>query len=145
MKPALLQRVSNTSDGGGGGGGGGGSEGTEGGEGTGSGGGGGGNGAGARSRFDMSISEMERYEVSDIRRFLRWANYNMTYALQVKAVIVPPTSLFVNIRKRSRVFHFHSYQSSSPYLFSDRTGMVANVIVTWLNGLTLFWMNYLQD
>ena len=75
-----MQRVSNASDGGGGGGGG--SEETEGGEGSANGGGGG--GVVARSRFDMSISEMERYEVSDIRRFLRWANYNMTDALQVK-------------------------------------------------------------
>lgn len=79
MKPVVfLQRVSNSSEGRGGGGGGG-SEGAEGGEGT----GGSGGAAVARSRFDMSISEMERYEVSDIRRFLRWANYNMTDALQV--------------------------------------------------------------
>lgn len=79
-----MQRVSNASDGGGGGGVAGVSEGTEGGEGSASGGGtGAGGGVVARSRFDMSISEMERYEVSDIRRFLRWANYNMTDALQV--------------------------------------------------------------
>lgn len=43
-------------------------------------------GAGAavpRRRFDQSISVMERYMVSEIRRFLCWANYNMTDALQV--------------------------------------------------------------
>lgn len=29
---------------------------------------------------------MEIYEVSEIKRFLRWANYNMTDALQVQCV-----------------------------------------------------------
>lgn len=37
----------------------------------------------AKPRFDQSISVMERYEVSEIRRLLCWANYNMTEALQV--------------------------------------------------------------
>ncbi|CAM9230557.1 unnamed protein product, partial [Ectocarpus fasciculatus] len=55
-------------------------------------GGGGGDGAGggsgcgnalqSRPRFDSSISVMENFEVSEIRRFLRWANYCMTDALQ---------------------------------------------------------------
>lgn len=38
----------------------------------------------ARPRFDESISVMERFMVSEIRRFLRWTNYNMTDALQVR-------------------------------------------------------------
>lgn len=37
-----------------------------------------------RARFDHSISVMDRYETSEIRLFLRWANYNMTDALQVR-------------------------------------------------------------
>lgn len=37
-----------------------------------------------RPRFDESISVMETFMVSEIRQFLRWANYNMTDALQVR-------------------------------------------------------------
>jgi len=37
----------------------------------------------ARPRFDNAISVMENFEGSEIRKFLRWANYCMTDALQV--------------------------------------------------------------
>lgn len=46
----------------------------------------GGGGVG-RPRFDNAISVMENFEVSEIKRFLRWANYCMTDALQVRNML----------------------------------------------------------
>lgn len=46
--------------------------------------GGGGGAVAARPRFDPSISLMEHYQASEIRRLLEWANYNMIDALKVR-------------------------------------------------------------
>ncbi len=44
----------------------------------------------ARPRYDNAISVMENFEGSEIRKFLRWANYCMTDALQVTITSMKP-------------------------------------------------------